>query len=114
MDDNYPWGAANDPNAPWNETDIPEEEVEVTVSVTLSKTVKIAVKDYYIDEEIDYDDEGKPHSYMTIDFSECDLKKAVEEQIILPQNAYRYVVPTPEFVKAFSGWNVDDFEVIKE
>jgi hypothetical protein len=67
-----------------------------------------------VDEDIDYDEEGNPHSYKTIDFSECNLKKAVEEQIVLPQDAVKYVVPNPEYVKAFSGWVVDDFDVVKE
>jgi hypothetical protein len=110
----YPPGVEFDPLAPWNEKEFPEEEIEVTVSVTLSKTVKIAVNDYTVDEDIDYDEEGSPHSYKTIDFSECNLKKAVEEQVILPQDAVKYVVPNPEYVKAFSGWVVDDFDVIKE
>ena len=39
----YPPGAEHDPNAPWNQEELPEREIEVTVSVTLSKTVKIKV-----------------------------------------------------------------------
>ena len=69
----YPAGAEFDPKAPYNEEIIPDKEIEVTISVTLSKTVKITVNDYIIDEE------GCP------DFSECDLHKAVKEQIKLPQ-----------------------------
>ena len=44
----YPPGAEHDPNAPWNQVDNPEREIEVTVSVTLSKTVKVRVSDYKI------------------------------------------------------------------
>lgn len=43
--DNYPIGA-DTPDAPWNQVENPEREVEVTISITLSKTVKIKVKDY--------------------------------------------------------------------
>ena len=39
----YPPGAEFDSNAPWNQIDLPKKEIEVTVSVTLSKTVKAAV-----------------------------------------------------------------------
>lgn len=85
INDNYPLGAANDPNAPFNRVDPEPIEVEVTVSITLSKTVKI-----YVD---DYTQDGSD-----IDFSECNLSKAVEEQITLPN-------------EKVEGWNVDDFEV---
>ena len=82
----YPCGADN-PRAPWNEIELPPKEVEVTVSVTISKTIKVPVRDYIIDEE------------GNIDFSECDLKKAVEENVRLPN---------------INGWDLDDFEVIAE
>ena len=111
---NYPLGADN-PNAPWNQEENPEREIEVTVSVTLSKTVKVKVSDYDIvdsgkDEDGDYFEE--------VDYSNCDLKEAVEEQIVLPQKAWDYIAPkTKKDVKAIfdlKDWNVDDFEVINE
>ena len=83
----YPAGAEFDPRAPWNEVELPPKEVEVTVSVTISKTMKVPVGDYIIDEE------GEA------DFSNCDLKKAVEENIKLPNT---------------KGWDLDNFEVIME
>ena len=45
----YPEGAEFDPNAPWNEKEIPMEEIEVEVTVTLKKKVKLKVekKDTY-------------------------------------------------------------------
>lgn len=50
--DNYPPGAANDPNAPYNEQIIPDMEFDVTVSISLSKTVVCNTNDY----GIEYDD----------------------------------------------------------
>ena len=70
--------------APWNEVELPRKDVEVTVSITLSKTMKVPVTDYIID------DEG-------IDFSVCDLNKAVVDSGHLLN---------------FKDWHVDDFEVI--
>ena len=102
-------------NAPWNQKENPEREIEVTVSVTLSKTIKVKVSDYDIinsgkDEDGEY--------FEDIDYSNCDLKGAVEKQIVLPQKAWDYIAPkTNEDVKAIfdlKGWNVDDFEVIGE
>lgn len=81
----YPAGAEFDPRAPWNEVELPPKDVEVTISAIVSKTIKVPVRDYIIDEE------------GNIDFSECDLKKAVEENIRLPN---------------INGWDLDNFEVL--
>ena len=83
----YPAGAEFDPRAPWNEVELPPKEVEVTISAIVSKTIKVPVRDYIIDEE------------GNIDFSECDLKKAVEENVRLPNT---------------KGWDLDNFEVVLE
>ena len=83
----YPAGAEFDPRAPWNEVELPPKAVEVTISAIVSKTIKVPVRDYTIDEE------------GNIDFSECDLKKAVEENIRLPN---------------INGWDLDNFEVVLE
>lgn len=110
----YPPGAQYDPKAPYNKEKQEEVEIEVTVSVTLSKTIKVRVNDYTIE----------PDSYggCQLDFSQCDLKKAVEDQHTLPQDAGRCIgnyayeagyKKCPE-VDELSNWNVDDFEVIVE
>ena len=83
----YPAGAEFDPRAPWNEVEQPPKDIEVTISAIVSKTIKVPVRDYTIDEE------------GNIDFSECDLKKAVEENIRLPN---------------INGWDLDNFEVVPE
>ena len=41
----YPVGADNS-SAPWNESSNPPEEVEVTISMCISKTVTVKVTDY--------------------------------------------------------------------
>ena len=91
--------------------DNPEIEVEVTVSVTLSKTVKVLVKDYEVVEEPNED--GTFDTYN--DFSDTNLAAAVEEQVILPQNASLYVDIGSNLKAAndLSGWHVDEFECIK-
>lgn len=94
----YPLGAEHDPNAPWNQEELPEREIEVTVSVTLSKTVKIKVSDYTI---TDSGKEEDGNYFEDIDYSDCNLKTAVEEQIKLPQDTCK-------------DWNIDDFEVVLE
>lgn len=104
----YPPGAEHDPNAPWNQVNNPEREIEVTVSITLSKTVKVRVSDYKItDSGKDEDDK----CFEDIDYSDCDLKGAVEEQIVLPQSAHMYVKNNPKVHEDLSNWCVDDLEV---
>lgn len=92
---NYPMGV-DTPDAPWNQVDNPEREIEVTVSVTLSKTIKVKVSDY------DITDSGKDEDgnyFEEIDYSNCDLKEALTNQELLPQDK------CPD-------WEVDDFEVL--
>ena len=108
--DNYPPGAANDPRAPYNQCENPEVEVEVTVSVTLSKTVKVLVTDYELIEEVDEDG-----TFVGRDFSDTNFLAAVEEQIILPQDASLYVDVGAHLQAAndLSGWHVDEIECVK-
>lgn len=115
---NYPVGADN-PNAPWNQEENPKREIEVTVSVTLSKTIKIKVSDYDI---VDSGNDENDNYFEEVDYSNCDLKSAVQSQYALPQDAGKYVgnyayeagyKSCPE-ADELSDWNVDDFEVIKE
>lgn len=96
---NYPLMSQSEwDNAPWNQVDNSEREIEVTISVTLSKTTKIKVSDYEITNS-GKDEDGE--YFEEIDYSNCDLEEAVKEQIKLPQDTYK-------------DWNIDDFEIIKE
>ena len=104
---NYPMGA-DTKDAPWNQVDNPEREIEVTVSVTLSKTVKIKVSDYEITDS-GKDEDGE--YFEDIDYSNCDLKGAVEGQIVLPQSAHTYAKSNPKVHEDLSNWCVDDLEV---
>lgn len=109
---NYPMGA-DTPDAPWNQVDNPEREIEVLVSVTLSKTFKVKVSDYTIADS-GKDEDG--NYFEDIDYSGCDLEEAVERQIVLPQEAYKYITSSgnKSVKEELKGWDVDDFEVIQE
>lgn len=107
----YPMGAEHDSRAPYNEVEPSEKEVEVTISVTLSKTVKIKVTDYEI---IDSGKDEDGEHFEDIDYSNCDLKKAVKEKITLPQEAYTRIIKKGKLYEDLKGWNVDDYEVILE
>lgn len=114
MCDNYSEEADNCA-APLNKKECEKKEIEVTISVTLSKTVKIKVFDYDV---IEVEDENG-NLYKDIDYSNCDLKSAVESQMYLPQDAGSFlqnldVAAAEAVVDDFSDWNVDEFEVILE
>lgn len=122
---NYPMGSDTS-SAPWNQVEYPEKEIEVTVSITLSKTLKINVDDYEVEEGRDEDGEY----YSDINFDNCDLIKAVREQYTLPNELASFTtemfnqdlnlkaVGMPRYLKNAiidcEDWNVDEFEVIKE
>ena len=109
--DNYPIGA-DTPDAPWNQVENPEREVEVTISITLSKTVKIKEKDYEI---VDSGRDEDGEHFEDIDYSNCDLKSAVEEQLLLPQDAGDLMVKNNiKEGRDLQNYIVDDFEVILE
>lgn len=89
----YPIGAEYDPKAPWNEKSNKPKKVEVTVSITLSKTVEVEVDDYTTEET---NEDGR-HG-VTYYFDESNLEQAVRSQIDLPS-------------KKYSDWSEDDFVV---
>lgn len=91
----YPIGSDTS-DAPWNQVDPEPRKIEVTVSITLSKTVEVEVSDYTTEEEVD--EEGNHNIYY--DYSNCDLEQAVRDQITLPNS-----------VGEFNDWVEDDFAV---
>lgn len=128
MNDNYPPGAANDPNAPYNEIELPKREFNVTVSQTLSRSTKVST-DQYIP-VYDYDEDmGTIETYDTSntnwkevyeneDFKVQELisilKSYVENDIknTLPKSVKgRYLA---RLLKACDGWVEDDYEVIED
>lgn len=121
---NYPMGSDTS-SAPWNQVEYPEKEIEVTVSITLSKTLKIDVDDYEV-----YEEEDEDGHYEVVNFDNCDLIKAVREQYTLPNELASFTtemfnqdlnlkaVGMPRYLKNAiidcKDWNVDEFEIIKE
>jgi len=101
--DNYNYPAGADTSlAPWNRKEQKPLEVEVTIVQTLSKTVKILVDDY---EELE---DG------STDFSDCDLAKAVEDQIWTPSDVMEKPFEYKAFMGETKGWCLDDCQIIME
>ena len=69
---NYPPGAEFDPNAPWNEVEVPEKDFDVTCSQSLSKTVTVCTNNYIPGASgCDYEPDGEG-GYSTIGWHEDD------------------------------------------
>ena len=88
---NYPPGAENDPNAPYNEPLIPKKEFEAEILITLSKKVTVYSDEYNVEV---YNEQP----YYSI--SEESLENAVKDQITLPH----------EMLK---DWNLENLEIEK-
>lgn len=129
----YPPGAEFDPNAPYNEHENPEEEFEVTISQTLSKTISVFTSNYNL--EVDVDEDGR---YVSCDTSDTDWKEVYEEDHLtveqllnvlkekcileksileskLEQNAdtKRRIRECEHYIEECEGWCVDDYEVVQ-
>lgn len=103
----------------------PRRTIAVTISVTLSKTMEVEVNDYESFE--DASEDGIKTGY---DYSQCNLHKAVEEQVVLPQNLANFTevifqedldlkaAKMPLYlhnaIQDCKYWDVDDFQVIYE
>lgn len=105
-DGRLPAGAQNDPNAPWNQPSIEDIEVEVTVSLTISKTLKVRVPSI----------NGK-----VLPITDSELKDAVINQRWLPHELsnigdliLRDSPAQKSIIEDWENWNEDDFEVILE
>jgi len=71
----------NDPRAPWDKGDLPEVEVEVWTSNTLSRTALIKVNDYEeLPPDADVDEDGHAIYYSNKDFRNCDLQGQYKSQ----------------------------------
>ena len=118
---NYPVGSDTS-DAPWNQSENPEKEIEVTVCISISKTVKIKVSDYEIT-DCGKDEDG--YYFEDVDYSDCDLRSAVKEQITLPHEVGQLLVDMEDnpikmshklknIKEDLCGWNVDELEVIMD
>lgn len=106
MNDGRIPAGANVPWAPWNEPSVENIEVEVTVSLTISKTLKIHIPGA----------EGKPFP-----ITDSELKDAVINQKWLPHEIsnigdliLKDSTEQKYIIEDLSNWTEDDFEVVLE
>ena len=101
MSDNYPPGAANDPNAPYNEVPMPEVEVKVTAKL-YKETVVFAETHDCVEYEIDPDTGRR----VGIHYMECDdVREAYEDQEYTPDEIMRNCIKVcQELIKEQKRW----------
>lgn len=98
--DNYPPGAANDPDAPYNQP--LAEPYEITVSMTFSKTFTIDI--------LKYEDRLVNEADIRLQyFLPDEILKAVSE----PDTEYKKVLLN-QMKNDASDWTVDDITIIEE
>lgn len=83
-------------------------QIEAKVTLTLSKIVKVNVDDYIINDS-GVDEDGI--YYEDVDYSVCDLNYAVQRQIILPNNAWKYIDSEKQASKDLKDWDIEEFHV---
>lgn len=128
MLDNYPPGAANDPNAPYNQVEVPERDFDVLISQTLSKSTSVETNDYI---PVSEREEDFNNSYC--DTSDTDWKKVysdygrytalelIEEFKKLLQENLPNLKEDPKkyrkyknLIEECEGWVEDDIEIMEE
>lgn len=120
----YPPGAEFDPNAPWNEQEVPERTFDVCVSQTLSKNTKVLTNDY----DLEPTEEG----CTDITTSNTNWKRAYEREHLTPlqlieefKSLLTNHLPDPvvdlqrykrfkRLIKECEGWEEDETEIIED
>lgn len=85
-------------------------EIEVSISLILTKTIMVKVDDYeIIDSGVDEDG----LLFEDVDYSVCDLDGAVKRQVTLPNKAWRYINAeiNPQIIEDLRGWEIEDMMV---
>lgn len=110
--DYYPLGAYNDPNAPYNQHDNEPIDVDVSVTITLSKGTTISTCDYIADEWEDWDNDdeggyvhtgGVDYDFSNVDFvedyekSEFTIPQLLDELVKLAQDKINSIRDSQEF-----------------
>ena len=130
----YPPGAEFDPNAPWNEVEVPEQEFEVTCSQTLSKSTTIWTNDYIPGASgCDYEPDGEggycasgwkddddtsstnwTQAYHNCEMTPLDIINAcstLAKHLLEQGTSVVGPLHLKELIETCEGWNEDDLDI---
>lgn len=114
----HPPGAEFDSRAPWNEITPPEEEFDITITQTLSKTVTVVTDEYEL--IIEHDEDG---GYRELNTEDTDWKDVYEREHHTPAqliSILKRILETGEelsprlkeyIIEDCENWCVDDYEI---
>lgn len=120
--DCYAPGSYNDPNAPWNEVEIPEREFKIGVEFQLSKKTTVESNDYYIEEDpdgsyIDTDNISWRDEYVSQHHTPLELielfKKKMEEELETTTDR-RKELELRELIEECNGWECDFADIYED
>lgn len=105
MYDNYNYPPGSDtPDAPWNQSDLDPQDVDICVSTCLSKSTTVEVDDYTYSHEYDADIDDEGHAYCNewdeIDYSSCNFNEAYTKQHMTIPELLKELVKLAEEKKA--------------
>lgn len=108
---NYPMGTDTS-DAPWNQRDPEPVNVEVQVTIVLTKTIELPVTDYIVEPGgIDEDGLTIPNLYI---FDDCDFRKALKDNVILPHQLADLVDKGKVSkcnIEDCKNWELEDIEI---
>lgn len=102
----------DDKNAPYNEVEHSDEELEIFVSVVISKTIKVKVSDYTI---VDAGIDENRIPYVIKDYSTCDIKEAVRNKLGVKDfnlTNFELVGSNPDNIEDTKNWRLDDIDEV--
>lgn len=110
---NYPLMTQSEwDNAPWNQRDPEPVEVEVQVTIVLTKNIKLPVTDYIV-EPGGIDEDGVPMSQLYV-FDDCDFHQALKDNVTLPHQLADLMEGcklTKYDVADCKGWELEEVEI---
>lgn len=116
----YPPGAEFDPNAPYNQVDPPEQEFEITITQTLSKSLSVFTDQYNF--ICDMDEDGVSTEYDTSDTNWYDVyaenhhtplqlialfKRMLEQKEEIPERLRQ------QLIEECSEWCEEECEIVE-
>jgi len=114
----YPAGAEYAPNAPYNQSSLPEREFTVTVSSTLSKNTTVTTDDYdYDDGDITISDDNLAEAFRYDHYSPESLIKNAKELLeyavtITRDKGMRDRMK--DVIQECAGWTQEDFFICED
>jgi len=121
--DNYPMGAYNDSNAPWNERETPQIEVFCVTTVPLQKTITVLTNNYVceLDEDgyvgvelIDGYQELREYvldQHYGIDVMLEELSKYIKEELANENLNIERKWYLKQLLEDCQGWEIGDIDI---